>query len=274
VTDTATRAAHVAARSRTLEVLARGGLVAWGIVHLTLAWICAQVAFGERGGDADQSGALATLAGSPGGTPLLVLLGVGFLGCAGWQLTEVVRGHGERSAGVQRAAYRAVSGGRMVLFAALAVLSATFAFGSRSSDSAEQQQSTTAELLRLPAGPLLVGAIGVAVLVVGAVLVYRGVRRRFRENLDTAGMPREVQHPTDVLGVIGYTAKGVVLGIAGMLVVAAAVTFDPAKSRGLDAALKTLGEQPYGKVLLLAAAAGLACFGMYSIVDARYRRIG
>jgi hypothetical protein len=241
-------------------------------VHLTLAWICGRVAFGGGGGNADQTGALATLASNPGGAALLTVLGIGFAGFAAWQLTEAVRGHTERPAGVERVLHRAVSAGRVLLFGALAVASVKFAVG-QESDSAEQQRSITTELLELPGGQLLVGAIGLAVVAIGGVLVYRGVRKKFHENLDTASMPAEVQHPTDILGIVGYSAKGAVLGVAGALVVAAAVTFDPSKSGGLDAALKTLGEQPFGRVVLCAAAAGLACFGVYSIVDARYREI-
>jgi hypothetical protein len=268
-----TQAAHAVAHSRTLDVLARGGLLGWGLVHLSLAWICVQLAFGKGGQDADQGGALETLASNPGGTALLAALAVGFAAFAVWQATEAVLGHRQRSAGTERTAHRVVSGGRAVLFAALAVTSVRFVFGSRASDSAQQQSSATADLLALPAGPLLVGALGLAVVVTGGVLVYRGVRKKFRENLDTAEMPAEVRHPAEVLGLVGYTAKGIVLGIAGVLVIAAAVTFDPEKSRGLDAALKTLGGQPFGKVLLTLVALGLACFGVYSVVDARYRHI-
>jgi hypothetical protein len=268
------QAADAAAQSRTLELLARVGLVAWGLVHLTLAWIAVQVAFGRRGGDADQAGALATLAQNPGGTALLVVLAVGFAAFACWQATEAVRGHLERREGAQRIAFRTASGGRAVLFAALAVTSLRFTVGSRNADSAEKQQSATADLLGLPGGQVLVGAIGLGVIVAGGVLVYRGLRRRFREQLDTGSMPAEVRHPAEVLGTAGYAAKGLVLGVSGVLVTAAAVTFDPDKSRGLDAALQTLGDQPYGKVLLCVVAAGLACFGVYGFVDARYRKIG
>jgi hypothetical protein len=263
----------VRAGGRAVELAARVGLVSWGIVHLSLAWICVQVAFGRSGTDADQAGALATLVRNPGGTVLLVVLAAGFAGFASWQVTEAVRGHTHRPAGADRIAHRVVSGGRVLLFGALAVSSVRFAVGSREADSAEKQQSTTAALLALPAGPLLVGVLGLAVVVTGGVLVYRGVAKKFRENLDTGEMPAEVRRPAEILGVLGYGAKGVVLMIAGGLVVAAAVTFDPDKSRGLDAALTTLGEQPFGKVLLCAIAAGLACFGVYSVVDARYRRI-
>jgi hypothetical protein len=256
--------------SRILPALARSGLVAWAVVHLTLAWICLRLAFGERGAAADQSGALATLAANPGGSALLGLLAVGLGGFAAWQVTEAVRGHTERSAGAERAAYRVVSGGRAVLFGALGVAAARFALGA-GQDAASQQRSATADLLGLPGGQLLVGAIGLGVVVIGAVLVYRGATKRFREHLGP--VPAAVRHPAEALGVVGYCAKGLVLGIAGALVIAAAVTFDPDKSRGLDAALKTLGGQPFGRAMLVAVAAGLACFGVHSVVDARYRRI-
>jgi hypothetical protein len=267
------QAADAAARSRTLEVLARVGLLAWGLVHLVLGWIAVQVAFGKRGGDADQAGALAALARNPGGAALLGVLAVGFVAFAVWQATEAVRGHTGRPTGVKRTAYRVVSAGRAVVFAALGATSLRFAFGSRNADSADKQQSATADLLGLPGGQLLVGAIGVGVVVTGAVLVYRGVRRKFREHLDTAGMPAQVRHPVELLGTAGYAAKGIVLGVVGVLVIAAAVTFDADKSRGLDAALRTLGEQPYGKVLLCLVAAGLTCFGIFGFVDARYRHL-
>ncbi|GAB3871622.1 DUF1206 domain-containing protein [Dactylosporangium cerinum] len=54
----------------------------------------------------------------------------------------------------------------------------------------------------------------------------------------------------------------------------AAVTNDPGKSRGLDAALHTLVAQPYGKFLLLAVALGVAAFGVYCFFQAKYRKVG
>jgi hypothetical protein len=75
------------------------------------------------------------------------------------------------------------------------------------------------------------------------------------------------------LGIAGYTAKGVVLGGAGILLVAATATADPAKGAGLDAAVKSLGEAPFGKTLLVAAAMGFAAYGAYCFVLARFARM-
>ena len=67
--------------------------------------------------------------------------------------------------------------------------------------------------------------------------------------------------------------KGNSYGTVGLLlIVYAAVTYDPEKATGMDSAVKTLAGQAYGTVLLLTVAAGLACFGAYCLFDARYRR--
>jgi len=75
------------------------------------------------------------------------------------------------------------------------------------------------------------------------------------------------------LGVIGTTARGTVFALAGGLVIEAAVTFDPAKARGLDEALRTFRDRPYGAVALALAAVGLVIFGLYGLCEARWRRV-
>ena len=72
---------------------------------------------------------------------------------------------------------------------------------------------------------------------------------------------------------LGYIAKGVALGIVGVLFVTAAVTADPSKSTGLDGALHTLRDQPAGVLLLVIVALGFVAYGVYSFVRARYGRI-
>ena len=75
------------------------------------------------------------------------------------------------------------------------------------------------------------------------------------------------------LGIAGYTAKGIGLGGAGILLVVATVTADPTKGAGLDAAVKSLGEAPFGKALLIAAAIGFAAYGAFCFVLARFARM-
>jgi sulfite exporter TauE/SafE len=58
-----------------------------------------------------------------------------------------------------------------------------------------------------------------------------------------------------------------------VLVIEAAVTYQPAKAGGIDKALLTLRNQPFGEVLLILAALGLIVFGIYGLCEARWRRV-
>ena len=75
------------------------------------------------------------------------------------------------------------------------------------------------------------------------------------------------------VGISGYVAKGLVLAGAGLLVIVATLQADPSKAAGLDAAVKTLGQAPFGKFLLIFAALVIAAFGVYNFVRGRYGRM-
>jgi hypothetical protein len=118
-----------------------------------------------------------------------------------------------------------------------------------------------------PAGIVLLIAVGLGIIGSGAFYAYRGVTRKFMRDLQDPGTGRTA---VKWIGSVGYAAKGVVLAVVGVLVIVAAATADPSKSSGLDGGLKTLGAQPYGVYLLGAVAAGLICYGAYSMARARY----
>jgi len=75
------------------------------------------------------------------------------------------------------------------------------------------------------------------------------------------------------LGMVGTIARGLVFALTGVLVASAAWTYNAAKASGLDGALKTLRDQPFGGLLLGLAALGLIAFGVYGLAEARYRRV-
>jgi uncharacterized membrane protein (DUF2068 family) len=75
------------------------------------------------------------------------------------------------------------------------------------------------------------------------------------------------------LGVTGYAAKGGAYAIAGTLLVIAALRYDPDQARGLDAAMHALARQAYGPWLLALMAAGIAAYGLFCLVESRYRKV-
>ncbi|SNS44540.1 protein of unknown function [Geodermatophilus saharensis] len=273
-TGSVTGAAGRAGDSDTLQNLARVGLVAYGVVHLLIAWLALQLAWGGGSGQsADQSGALATLAESPVGKPLLWILAIGLVALALWQAAEVLRWRSGWSAtGEARKKALGRSGkavAKAVVYLVLAVLAFRFATGGGQSSSGQQQQ-TAAGVFGWPAGRWLVGLVGLVVIGVGVYHVVKGVTKKFLEQVDLASAPQSARRAVTRLGQVGYPAKGVAFGVVGALLVYAAVTFDPAKASGLDGAMRTILDAPFGKILLTLVALGIAAFGAYCFVRARY----
>jgi hypothetical protein len=207
---------------------------------------------------------------------LLVVLVAGFVGLGLWQAAEAVWGKRQEREDAKRAAKRAGAAGKAVLYLVLAGTAASVLFGGRSSNGGggdQKEQSWTAKVLDLPGGRLIVGLAGLVVIGAGAWLLARGVQRKFEKNLDTSSMSHSLCRTATTVGLLGHVARGVVAGLAGLLLVKAALDYDPQQAKGVDGTLRTMAEQPYGRILLLLAAAGLAAFGLYSFVEARYRRL-
>ena len=261
-TTEASTAAREAGNSKVVEWGARLGYITVGVIHLLIAWIALKVAWGIGGGSkkADTSGALQTLSSSGGGIVLLWICVVGFLLLAVWQLFEAALGFGETADRLKAAAK-----GVTYLFFAWS----TFKVGQGASSSAEKQtEDFTAGLMGSPGGRLLVGVVGLVVLGIAGYHVYKGWTKKFLEDL------RENPGQWAVTaGRIGYIAKGIALVIVGFFFLVAAWKADPDKAQGLDGALKTLKDAPFGPFLLTLVAAGIAAYGVYSFARSRYARV-
>jgi hypothetical protein len=262
--------ARRASDSPVMTWLARAGLTARGIIYLLIGVVAVLVAFGHSSQQADQQGALQLLAGKPYGLVALVLLGVGFAGYALWRLSEAAFGVTGDGNG---AGPRLKSLARAVIYAFFAFLTFEVIAGRATGSQTQKQQDVTAKVMQHAGGRWLVGIAGLIVVICGLVLVSEGIRRKFMKYLQTAQMSRRTRQVVKVLGVIGTIARGVVFGIAGILVIEAAVTHDVGKSGGIDKALLTLRDQPFGQFLLALAALGLIIFGIYGLCEARWRKV-
>ena len=265
-----TSTAREIVQNSTFERFARTGYVVSGLLHLTIGYLAIRIALGSGVGSADQSGALSAVAAQPGGIVALWVAALAFLVMALWRLVETAVGRSTDPKS-QRAASevldRAKAFALAVVYFALAYSTFGFARGAGKS-TGDQNSGISARLMQTGAGTVTLIAGGVVIVAVGGYHIYKGASQSFLGDLK--GTSSDLVRR---LGTVGYVAKGLAIGGAGILVIVAAIRTEPDKATGIDGALKTLGAQPYGAALLIAAGLGIVTYGLYSFVMARYTKM-
>lgn len=128
-------------------------------------------------------------------------------------------------------------------------------------------------MLQWTGGTEIIAAIGAVLIGVALHQGYVGVSKKFLEDSNTARMSAHTRQAFTALGVFGHLARMVIFGLVGYGLIKAAMNYDPNKAIGLDGALSKVSQYSYGPLLLGVVAAGLIGFALYSIADARYRKI-
>jgi hypothetical protein len=269
VSAPATAASEIVQNS-VFEWVARSGYVVSGLLHVVIGYLAIRIALGTGGGSADQSGALAALAAKPGGIIALWVATIALLIMALWRLAETVLGRStdpKKQAVTTEILDRATALALAVVYSGFAYSTFGFARGNGKSTGA-QNSGVSARLMQTATGTVVLILGGLIVVAVGGYHVYKGASRTFLDDL--AGTSSALVRR---LGLIGYIAKGIVIAGAGVLVILAASLSEPNRATGLDAALKTLGAQPYGAILLILAGLGIIVYGFYSFAMARYTKM-
>lgn len=261
--DDARDKAHEVSDSAAYRWLVSGGLVAFGIVHLLVAYLAVRLAFGSTSEDASQTGALRELAKAPLGPVLLSGTSAGLFVITVWQLLSAFVGY-RHLAGANRTRRRAVSVGRAVIYAVLGWNAASIVMGGSGGDGGK---TATAILLSLPFGQVLMGLVGVGIAVVGVSQVMKGVRDKYEEELQ--GSLSDAQR---WIARVGHVGKGLAIMIVASLFLWAAWTYDADSAGGLDNALQTVRTAPFGAVILIVIALGFACYGLYCFIWAKHAR--
>ena len=250
----------------------RFGFVAKGVVYMLIGVLAVQAALGAGGDTTSQKGALAHIGQAPYGRMLLMAMAVGIVGYALWRFIQAFldtenKGNGGKGIAV-RFGYFAIAS----LHVGLAISAFALARGS-DDGGGDSTPGWTAELMSQPFGRWLVAGVGAAVLAYSARQFYRAWSLNFRDKLKLREMSATEDKWATRLGRMGYAARGVVFAVVGVFLIVAAVTTDPEQARGLDGALATLAEQPWGWLVLGTVAVGLLAYGIYNFVQARYRRM-
>ena len=256
-------------RSRGFEWLSRAGFVARGLIYGIIGILAIKLALGAGGKTTNQQGALETIARQPFGKVLLILVAIGLAGYALWRLLRALLGHGPEDSDSTFERVAAFASG--IVYAGLCAIAVEILLGSGGSSG--NANETTAGVFGWPAGTWLVGIAGAVLVGVGLYQGYRGLSKDFLKDSKTEQMSPQVRRWIEWIGTFGHLARMVVFCLVGAFLINAAIDYNPNKAVGLDGALAKIADASYGPFLLGIVAAGLIAFGVYSLTDARYRRI-
>jgi len=254
-----------------IEMLARAGFVAKGLLYATIGILAGCAGLGRGGETTDTRGAMTTLLALPLGSAVLIGLAIGLFGYGVWRLVEGIADPERRGTDAKGMAVRASFVARGLIHLALAFSAVKLALGRSSSGLSGQGAHAMATAFRIPEGDWVVTAIAVAVGGYGIYQIYRAFGPRLHRDVNE----HEVEHETGgwliVVSRIGIAARGIVFVAFAWLLFRASREHDPGRAdslRDVLDALARLGRWPF-----VATAIGLIAYGVYQLLSARYRTI-
>lgn len=255
--------------SGVIKAAAKIGFFARGLVWITIGLLAFRLATtpGDRK-SADRSGALQEIGSKPFGKFILIVIAVAFLAYALYNLIEAAFDFEDK--GVGGRVLRLV---RAILYSSFAWTTYQFVSKSKLQNNNKQSSDFTSKLMQRSAGPLLVGLVGVVVIAVGLYNARNAFGKRYQEGLKTFELSETNRRAVGVIARVGYISRGAVFSVAGLLFIQAAATHNAHKASGLDGALRRLLAVSYGRPLVALLGIGLVAFGIFSLVEAKYRTI-
>ena len=258
-----------------LEKFARIGIATKGFVYCLIGGLAAIAAFGGGGRKTGSSGALKFLSGQPFGQVLLVMTAIGLLGFVFWRFYQAFVDPEDKGTDAKGLAKRFAYFFSGVFYGFLAFTALQLVFGSGSgggSGGGGGQESVIATLLSKPYGQVLVALVAGIFLIKAIYQLHRAYSDNFKNKVKESRLTRKAGKIFFNAGRIGYTSRGIVIGIISYLTFRAAFTANTSQAGGTEDALSFI-QGTFGTVALILIAIGLFAYGMFMFVKARYREM-
>jgi hypothetical protein len=258
-------------QSHAFEWLSRAGFVARALIYAIIGILAFKLAVGHGGKLTNQQGALHTVANQPFGKLLLTLVAIGLGGYSLWRLVRAAIGHGPEGSDTGFERLAAFASG--IAYGAMCALAIEILLGAGGGGSSGSPKKAAAGVFGWPGGAWIVGIAGGVMIGVAFYQGYRGITKKFLHDSKVEEMTAQMKKWISRLGTIGHLARMIVFGLVGIFLIKAAIDYSPSKAVGLDGALAKIVHRSYGPFLLGVVAVGLIAFALYSLSDARYRKI-
>jgi len=254
--------------------MARVGFIAKGLVYILVGVLAYMAAF-EIGGrlnkNAGKAGAFDFIQELPAGRVLLAAVGIGLLCYAAWRLVQVFTSEGNEANGEKK------MGKRLAYFlSALAYLSFAFLALKTLTGSAKEeggaQQDAVATVLNLSYGQAILIIAAITIAAVGIYQFWYGYSGKFKKHISAGSAGSTTSSVLVKAGKLGYAARGIVWLIISWLLVSATIHHNSAEAGDTIKAFQFLEEATYGSYLLGAVGFGLACYGVFNFLRARFEK--
>lgn len=256
-----------------LEKLARLGFVAKALLYATIGVLASAAALRLGGTPATGSrGAMAKLLDAPFGHALLGVIAIGLFGYAAWRILEAIldpEGNGHKAKGIAK---RVRSLGVGIVHVGLGISAIKLASGDLSAgQDGAATQHWTARALSTPGGSFALWALAAAFIGYGIYQLVCAWKAKLDKHLSLGRLSSSARRFVIGASRFGIAARGVVFGMIGILLARAVQHRDAREAKGIKQALLELFT--FGRVPFIAVAVGLVAYGVYQLLNARYRRI-
>ncbi len=248
------------------ENFARFGIATKGFVYCVIGVLTAMSAFGYGGQKAGSSDVLDFIAKQPFGQVLLIVMAIGLLSYVFYRMYQTFAdsdNEGKDAKGVAKRVGYFISG---LVYGFLAYRAVKMVIDAGSSSSGNG--SFISSLLDKSYGAILVGIIALGLLAKAVYQIYKAYSGKYKENLGNAGLDSKAQSLMLKAGRVGYTARGIVIGIVSYLLFKAALTGQN-QGDGKENAFDFL-QNEFGTIVLGIVAIGLAAYGVFMFIKAKY----
>ena len=246
----------------------RFGFAAKGFVYLIVGFLAAKATLLRGGSVTDEQGALHQVLAAPFGKVLLGIAAAGLLVYAVWRFIEMWTDPEEKGK-VWR--YQSFMSG--LIYAGLGVEALRTIFGMHAESGESGAKEQAALLISLPFGHWLTAVIGAFGIGLGLQEVWQAVAPHFEDRKAIKGLSRSVKRWVLRVGRLGILSRGIVSTVVGAYLLLAGLRRSPSEARGTRGAIESLGQQPFGVWILAVIAVGLTAYGVYTLIEARYREL-
>jgi hypothetical protein len=254
-----------------VEHLARVGYAAKALLYITIGFLASEAALGRGGRVTDTQGALQVVHRAAFGRIWLVVVAAGLLGYALWRLVQAIVDPERRGTAPKAIALRAGFAIRGLFHGGLGLTALRLALGDGRGAAGDQVRRWTARTLDLPAGGLLVGLAALGIGGYGLYQFYRSWSPKLQRHLQLNGLAEGPRKWALGVSRFGIAARGVVFCMIGFFLARAAWEHNPAEAGGVRESLRALAS--VGRWPFIVVAFGLVAYGVYELVNARYRSI-